>query len=460
MELLPMQSTQHSRSNVTETLALLKIAWPLAIAYLGEMAMFIVDVIIISRLGATELAGVGLSSTLAFEGSVLAVATLSIVGVLISQANGREDKVAIAHRLRQGLIVALVISIPVILLLLNLEPILILFGQDPEVIEISNRYLFFAAWSYIPGLCFLVMKDFLAALSRTMPVMVITTAAIALKAALSYGLVFGVGPLPNMDVAGAGLATTISTSFMFVVICLYCFFHKELSTLALFAGNWALDWSLWGRIFRLGLPIGFIALFEAGLFAFVALSMGAIDPNALAANQIVFNFVGVSFMITMALGDAAAIRVAYHLARGEPVTARRSGVLSLWMATINMSLAALIYITMGREIPALLLDTSSTDSQPVIAYAAAFFFIAAFFQLGDGLQAVASRALRGMEDTFVPLCLAATGYWAVGAASGYFLAFHFGYGAEGIWVGLAFGLSVTAVLMVSRFLILSKRLTL
>ena len=95
----------------------------------------------------------------------------------------------------------------------------------------------------------------------------------------------------------------------------------------------------------------------------------------------------------------------------------------------------------------------------MIEYAAAFFFIAAFFQLGDGLQAVASRALRGMEDTFIPLCLAASGYWAVGALSGYLMAFHWDYGAEGIWVGLAFGLTVTAVMMVSRFLILSKRLT-
>ncbi|MDA9008622.1 MATE family efflux transporter [Alphaproteobacteria bacterium] len=441
-----------------ESLALLKIAWPLAIAYLGEMAMFVIDVIIISRLGPTELAGVGLSSTLAFEGSVLAVATLSIVGVLVSQANGRGDNVAIAHRLRQGLLVALLMSIPVILFLTNLEPVLVLFGQDPEVIKISNRYLFYASWSFIPGLCFLVMKDFLAALSKTIPVMVITIVAIALKAALSYVLVFGVGPFPDLDVAGAGLATTIVSSFMFVIICLYCYFQKEFRALALYTGSWSIDWGLWKRIFRLGLPIGFIAVFEAGLFAFVALSMGAIDPNALAANQIVFNFVGMAFMVTMALGDSAAIRVAFHLAREDPLSARRAGVLSLIMATINMGLAAAIYMTWGSAIPALLLDTSSPDSQPVIAYAAAFFFIAAFFQLGDGLQAVASRALRGMEDTTVPLCIAAFGYWAVGALSGYVLAFHLDYGAEGIWVGLAFGLTVTAVLMVSRFLILSKRL--
>ncbi len=454
-----MLSSQNKQVNLLESLALLKIAWPLAIAYLGEMAMFIVDVIIISRLGPIELAGVGLSSTLAFEGSVLAVATLSIVGVLISQANGRDDNAAIAHRLRQGLIVALLLSAPVILFLLNLEPLLVLLGQDPEVIQISNRYLSFAAWSFVPGLCFLVMKDFLAALSRTLPVMIVTVCAILLKTILSYCLVFGVGPFPNLDVAGAGLATTIVSSFMFVVICVYCFFHKEFKRLAIFSRSWIIDWELWKRILRLGLPIGFIAMFEAGLFAFVALSMGALDPNALAANQIVFNFVGVSFMITMALGDAAAIRVAFHLARDEPISARRSGVLSLWMATINMSLAAVLYMTMGSQFPRYLLDTSSPETAPVIEYAAAFFFIAAFFQLGDGLQAVASRALRGMEDTFIPLCLAASGYWAVGALSGYLMAFHWDYGAEGIWVGLAFGLTVTAVMMVSRFLILSKRLT-
>jgi MATE family multidrug resistance protein len=453
-----MTQSQNRYLNITETFALVRIAWPLAIAYLGEMAMSVVDILIVGRLGSTELAGVGLSATLGFEISVLAFATLSIVGVLVSQANGRENLDDIAHRLRQGLLVALFLSVPIVVLLQSLEPFLALTGQDQEVITISNEYLGFAAWSYIPGLCFLVLKEFTAALSRTRPVMMVTLLAILLNGLLTYCLVFGVSIFPTMGVGGAGLATTIVSTLMFISLFIYCHYSTAFRHLSLFTGPWSVDLSLWWRIFRLGLPVGCIGAFESGLFAFVAIMMGAIDPNALAANQIVFNFVGMSFMITMAVGDAVAIRVAFHLSKNQVLLARRSGLLALTMGAINMIIAAGIYMNFSSELAGLFIDKAAPENHAVFAYAVSFFFIAAFFQVGDGLQAVASRALRGMEDTFVPMCIAVMGYWLLGALAGYVFAFYFDFGAQGIWTGLAIGLTATAAMMVGRFLILSKRL--
>jgi MATE family multidrug resistance protein len=450
--------SQTSKSlNVSESLSLVRIAWPLAIAYLGEIAMFVIDVLIVGRIGPLELAGVGISSTMGFEISVLAVATLSIVGVLISQANGREDDYDIAHRLRQGLLVSIVFSIPVIAILLNLEPFLVWTGQAPEVVAFSNSYLGYAAWSYLPGLGFLVLKEFSAALSRTRPVMVVTIIAIALKCLMSWMLVFGVGPFPVMGVGGAGLATTLVVTVMFIGLFVYTMHAAAFRHLRLFSQSWAIDWALWKRILRLGLPVGFIGAFEAGLFAFVAIMIGRIDPHALAANQIVFNFVGLSFMITMAVGDAAAIRVSYHLSKEDPVSARRSGVLALIMGTFNMTIAAILYIGFGAYIPGFIIDVTLAKNQATYAYAVSFFFIAAFFQLGDGLQAVATRALRGMEDTVIPMIIAIISYWVIGALGGYILAINMDFGAQGIWLGMAVGLSAAAVMMVTRYLILSKR---
>ncbi len=117
-----------------------------------------------------------------------------------------------------------------------------------------------------------------------------------------------------------------------------------------------------------------------------------------------------------------------------------------------MSLAA----SLMRVAPPLLsggcLDMAKPGNAPVVELAVTFLAFAALFQVADGAQAVGSGMLRGLHDTRMPMLMAAFGYWGVGLPLGALLGFHFGLEGAGIWIGLASGLAIVALLMTARWM--------
>lgn len=440
-----------------EVRSLLVIAAPLAAAYLAEIAMVITDMAIVGRLGSVQLAAVGLASDLMIEIVLFCVAIVSIVGVMVAQALGAGHAESGAHHLRQGLWVATAISVPGMLLCWNLPSLLALTGQDPQVLAFAERYLHAVVWCIPPTLWFVVLREFAAALSRPKAVMVITLAAVGLNAALVYGLVFGVAGLPELGVAGAGWASTLVCWVMFAALSWHLARGAHFRSYRLF-GDWdRLDPAVCRQILVLGLPLGGVALVEGGLFAATAILMGVISATALAANQIVITVIATTFVVSMSLGEAAAIRVAYGIGAGDPAEAQRAGLLAIALGVLFMAAAASVLLAVPETLTGLFLDLGDPANREVIDLTGVLFMIAALFQVFDGVQAIASRALRGLRDTFATMWIAGLGYWGLGIPGGYLLGFVAGYGAAGLWWGLALGLSATAVLLTWRFVRLSRR---
>ncbi len=433
------------------------IAAPLAAAYLAEIAMLITDMAIVGRLGSVQLAAVGLAGDLMIEVMLFCMAIVSIVGVLVAQAIGAGDAESGAHHLRQGLWLATALSIPGMLLCWNLMPLLALTDQDPAVLAFGEAYLHAAVWCFLPSLWFVVLREFVAALSRPRSVMVITIAAVGLNAALTYALVFGALGLPALGVAGAGWATTIVCWVMFAALAWYMTRAAHFKPHRVFHALGRLDPAACWRILVLGLPLGGLALMEGGLFAVTAILMGVLGAEALAANQIVITVIATTFVVAMALGEAAAIRVAYGIGAGDPAQAQRAGLLGIGLGVLVMAAAAVVFLAAPETLAGLFLDLGDPANREVVELTSGLFVIAAVFQIFDGVQAISSRALRGLRDTFAPMWIAGLGYWGFGIPGGYLLAFVFGYGASGLWWGLALGLSVTAVMLAWRFFRLSWR---
>jgi MATE family multidrug resistance protein len=440
-----------------EVRSLLVIAAPLAAAYLAEIAMMITDMAIVGRLGSVQLAAVGLAGDLMIEIMLFGMAIVSIVGVLVAQTIGAGDAQSGAHHLRQGLWLATALSIPSTLLCWNLMPLLALTDQDPAVLAFGESYLRAAVWCILPSLWFVVLREFVAALSRPQSVMVITVAAVALNAVLSYGLVHGAFGLPALGVAGAGWATSIVCWVMFAALAWHMTRAARFRPYRVFHALSRLDPAACRQILTLGLPLGGLALMEGGLFAVTAILMGVLGAEALAANQIVIAAIGTTFVVAMALGEAAAIRVAYGIGAGDPAQAQRAGLLGIGLGVLVMAAAAVVFLAAPETLAGLFLDLGDPANREVVELAAGLFVIAAVFQIFDGVQAISSRALRGLRDTFAPMWIAGLGYWGFGIPGGYLLAFVFGYGASGLWWGLALGLSVTAVMLAWRFFRLSWR---
>jgi MATE family multidrug resistance protein len=203
-------------------------------------------------------------------------------------------------------------------------------------------------------------------------------------------------------------------------------------------------------ILRLGLPIGVIRGIEAGLFATTGVLMGLLGAAALGAHQIVINCASVSFMVPLGLGQTATVRVAHELGAGRPVAARRAANVALVLGVGFMAVAATVFWTMPLTLIGVYLNLADPANAVTVAIASRLLAIAALFQVFDGMQVIAAGALRGWRDTLVPMLLAGFGYWGIGFAGAWLLAFPLGYGPVGLWWGLALGLAAVAFLLTRR----------
>lgn len=441
-----------------ELRTMLTIAAPLAAAYLAEIAMTVTDRLVVGRLGTDELAAVGLFGDLVFETLLFAMAIVSVVSVTASQFFGEGQPASAGNEIRQGLWLATLLSIPGTIFCLYLPDLIAFTGQDEKVISLGHQYASAVAWCFLPSMWFIVFRGYVSALARPKSVMVITVSAVFLNAVLTYGLVFGSGPLPALGVVGSGIATSLVCWIMFAALAFHVLRTPEFANILDISSILNLDFKVWREQFKLGLPVGGIALFEGGLFAVAAILMGTFGADVLAANQILFSLAATALVIAISLGEATAIRIAYNRGLGRPDLAHRSGITGLSLSAAVMLTASVIFITLPELLVSLFIDVSKPENAAVVSLAVTLFMIAAVFQISDGVQASAARALRGLKDTFVPMLIAGLGYWVFGVGSGYLFGFTLGYGPVGIWWGLALGLTVAAVLLTWRFLLLLNKL--
>ena len=429
---------------------IVKVAFPLALYYLTEVAMGITDMVIVGRLGSTELAAVGLTASIVIEFIVVGFGLLSIVGVLSSQSLGEGDHQGVSDTVGQGLQIAILLAALVLLTSLWIPDLLTATGQDPEVVRLASEYLAWMIWVTPLALTFGIFRSFLTVLSLTRIIAMVTFPAVGLNLLLNWLFVFGVGPFPMMGVAGAGLASILVNLCMVLSLFAYVRLQSECRQYDLLGG--LLQWrpSIWSQIFKLGTPVGMTAVLEGGLFVVVGIMMGTLGAEWLAANEILFHMIPVAFVIALAIGESAAVRIAYH--RG----ARNAGM-PLWIARralilgcVVMLLSAMVLWFFPNIIVALFVDANDPDNANVVAIVVALASIAAIFQLADGIQVITAWCLRGLKDTLVPMLIASVGYWVCGLGTGYWFGFVKGYGAQGVWWGLAVGLIMTAILLLIR----------
>lgn len=427
------------------------IAIPLSVAYLAEFAMFITTKMVVGRLGYHSLAAVGIAGDLSFEVLIVLMALLSIVGVLAAQAFGAGNRDELGQSVRQGFFVAAGLGLPATLLIWNLDYALILTEQDPRVVELAKDYLRGLSGAVLPVLWFSVFRNFVAVLSQTVSILVITVIAVLFNYLLTLWLVFGGFGLQPLGLFGAGLATTLVSWFMFLALAIHVYRKPMFRGYGIFLGKWRLIWPLCSEIMILGLPVAGLAFLEAGLFVATSILSGVISAKTLAAYEITAAWIGVPFVIAFGLAEATMIRVAHAIGRDNMAAARRTGFLGLSLVIALISTLVAVPLSFAETIIRLFISPADPGYEEVAGLATHFLYIGALFMIFDGVQATAARALRGMKDNLVPLWIAGFGYWVLGIGGGSILAFYFEMGGVGLWWGLAAGLAVAACLLSWRF---------
>jgi multidrug resistance protein, MATE family len=439
-----------------EVKALLVIALPLVFAYLADVMMIVTAKMVVGRLGALELAAAGISTDLSYQMCIVLMGFFSVVGVLVSGALGAGRKEEALPELVRSMLLAGVLGLIVTFVVLNLDVILKVAQQDTDVIAISEPFYKNFALAMLPIIWFGVLRSFAAAMMRTGFVLAITILTVVMNYILMQGLVHGDFGLPKLGIGGAGIAWAISMWFKCLCLGAYTLWLVHAEKLS--ANAWHVGrWRKYMPLVALGLPVAGIVGMESGLFAATALLSGILGPLDLAAYQIVMGWIAIPFVISLGISEAAMVRVAYWMGADDPSAARQAGNLGMVIGVAIPLVLVTIPVLAPDILTRIFLDTADPSYREIAALVSVLLIIAAIFQVFDGLQVIASHALRGLRDAVIPLMIAGVGYWIIGMGSAYLMGFWLGWGSPGLWTGLAIGLAFTATLLAWRFELLAKR---
>jgi len=453
---IPGKHAGHLARELAETV---RLATPMALTQLSQIAMMTTDLAFIGRLGKDAVAAAALAGTVYWIGFTVGMGLMSAVAPLVAQAFGARNPRLVRRSLRAGLWAALLIALPIMALPLRGERILLALGQAPVPAHLAQQYLFGLAWGVAPALWFLAIRSFMGAVNRPEPVLWITLAAIPVNALLVYLLIYGKGGLPHLGLFGAGLATTLVNFGTFLAALWFATNRRPFDDYRVLARLWRVDWSLMRQLIEIGAPISIAFLLEYGLFSAAALLMGLISTTAIAAHQIALQVTAILFMVPFGISMAATVRVGHAIGRNDAAGVRRAGLIAISLGIAIAAVLTLGVVLTRFAIARFFFGQASVNAQATVALAAQLLLVGASFFVTDAIQSIAAGSLRGMRDTRVPLVFAAIGHWLIGFSAAYAAGFRTSLGAVGVWIGLSAGTAVYAALLTLRFHLLAARLT-
>jgi len=440
-----------------EARELLKLAAPLVLTQLSQMAIMTTDVVMLGRLGKTALAAAALGNTIFFFTWLVGAGPTAAVAPTIAHILGARpgNRAGVRNAVRMGFWAMLIISVPLITLLLFTRPILLLLGQSPQLATGAGRFTAALCWGLPFSLGYQVLRNFSTALSRPRASLYVMATGIFFNAAGDYGLIFGHFGLPRLELVGAGISSACSFAFAFFAMAFVVRLMPALNKFRIFHRFHRPHWSQLIELFRLGMPIGLTMMAEAMLFNAATLIMGTFGTASVDAHQIALNVSSITFMVPLGVGMAATVRVGLAAGAGDGEALRRAGYTAFLMGAAFMSLAALAFWTFPAGIAGLYLAHTAANAD-VIAMAVVLLRVAGAFEIFDGLQVVGAMSLRGLKDAHMPMWIAGLSYWLVGFPICLWLGLGWHLKGLGIWIGLATGLFTAAVLMGGRFWYLSR----
>lgn len=441
-----------------EVRGLLRLAIPLVIAQLAQIAMGVVGTLVAGQIGVRQLAAQGLGAT-AF--SLILIMGLGLMAGLdphIARAAGADDptrpqSTGLPGRLhQQGLWTATLAALPLGLLVLLSGRALRWMGQDPRLMDDVDIFLDWAALGILPALWFAASRSFLSAIGQPRLVMLAAIAANVVHAALCVWLGLGGLGIPPLGIRGIALASVLGRTLMFALLWAGV---RLAPALAPFRApfTWP-EWRLLRTVLRSGLPLSVQYALESLGFALVTFWMGLLGADTLAAHEVALNIASLAFQVPFALATAAAMRVGRAVGRHDEPGIARAGWTALRVALVYAVISGCLMLLFQAPLARIYLPHADPA---VLAVTCHFLSIAAAFQLADGAQAIGFGVLRGLDDTRVPVLFNVLGFALLGLPLGYWQVFIRHRDAAWLWWGLSLGLGVAAASLGLRFWRLLRR---
>ncbi|EDY84085.1 MATE efflux family protein [Verrucomicrobiia bacterium DG1235] len=423
----------------------LRLAGPIVLGNLGQILIGVVDTLMIGRLGVAPLGASAFVNNVFVIPLVTMMGLLAAVTVLVSQSKGAADDRQVGRIVRHGLGLTAVVSIAMFLLMAANSLFLDRYGQEAVVVEASRSYYWLIAASMIPALLYHCLKSVWEGLGWSRLPMLVLLAGIGLNVLLNWLLIFGKLGLPALGLEGAGWATLIAR--WAIAIAMFALTLRARRFAAYLPRRWlsGYRWTEFRKMLKLGLPMAAQHLFEVGAFGGAGIIVGWISKEALAAHQIAMSCAAMAFMIPLGLSIACGIRVGEAYGGGDHARLRMIYSSALGFSLAQTVVSALFFLLAGG-----LLASLFVEDEQVVSIAASIFVVVGLFQIFDGAQVTILGALRGISDVNVPMLITFVTYWILALPVGYVIGFPLGFGAIGVWMGLAIGLFAAALALYLR----------
>jgi MATE family multidrug resistance protein len=429
-----------------ELSAMIALAVPVVLSELGWMAMGIVDTVMVGRLGPVAIGAVALGNAVCYTPSLFGIGLMLGLDTLVSQAYGRQDHDDCHRWLAQGVYLAAIITLPLMLLIGAASYGLALAGIMPVVAAPAAGYLRILNLGTLPLLLYGGTRRYLQGVGQVRVITVTYVLANLLNWFGNWVLIYGKLGLPALGVNGSAISTVLSRLFMAAALLGFAWRYERQRGHPLFR-HWAgPSLARLRELVRLGAPAAGQIVLEVGAWNLVTLAAGYLTPAALATQQIVLNYASITYMVPLGVSAAAAVSVGHAVGAGDAQRARRAGWLALALGTGFMLLAAVVFLLAPRPLIELY-----THNAQVLAVGTGLLGLVAAFQIFDGIQTVSTGALRGLGETRIPMLANLVGYWVLGLPLGFILCFVFHWGIFGMWIGLTLALIVIASALLLRW---------
>lgn len=425
---------------------MIALAVPVVLSELGWMAQGVVDTIMVGRLGPVAIGAVALGNAIYYTPSLFGIGLLLGLDTLVSQAYGRRDHDECHRWLAQGVYLACIATLPLMLLVFVASFGIARFGVIPQVAAPAAGYLRIVNLGTLPLLLYGGTRRYLQGVGQVRVVTITYVLANLLNWFGNWVLIYGKLGLPALGVNGSAISTCVSRVAMAAALLAFAWRYERKRGHPLFR-HWAgPSLHRLGHMMRLGAPAAGQILLEVGAWNLATFSAGYLTPVALATHTIALNYASLSYMVPLGVSAAAAVSVGQAIGADDPERARRAGWLALGLGTAFMLLAAMVFLVA----PGPLIRLYTSDPR-VLAVGPSLLWLAAAFQIFDGVQTVSTGALRGLGETRVPMFANLVGYWLMGLPLGLALCFLMKWGIYGLWIGLTLALVVIAVTLLRRW---------
>lgn len=430
-----------------EITASLKLAYPIILGELAQVALHLIDSAMVGQVSYYHLGASALANNIIHIPFIMGMGLTIAIAQMTSLYQGRHDHKNVSHYFFNGMFIILLASLIIATSLLFGKDLVYNMKQDIKVATLAEPYFKIIAWSLIPALLFFGLKQFTDGLQYTKTAMALSLFALPLNVFLNWLLIYGNWGFPRLELIGAGIGTLLTRVIIFVLLLILVLYHPLYKKYKLIAPRaWKLSKKTMRDILSIGIPSSFQLTMEAGAFAISGLIIGSISAISLASHQIALSISSFTFMASVGLSQALSIRTSNAYSQNNWVKVGIIGKSGLYLTALYGIFCALIFLFFRFP-----LSSMFTQNEEVLQLAGYLLILSAIFQVPDTIQVNSSGLLRGIKDVKVPSFIVAMAYWVIGIPLGVLLAFKFNMGAQGIWIGLIIGLTISSIFLTRRF---------